>query len=524
MIGLSSPLNFSKIKLTDYRALALCLFIGFLIRLVPELLAFSTPIGFDTIYYAAVMKNGVIFLNPSSFFTSTWLLNAIIVPLYSVFQCDPFLILKVVAPLLFGLNVAGMYWFSRKTLGWSLAMGLVAALFFSLQLASLRISWDLLRNTLGLGILLFAMSYIKDLDSRRGFAIFTILSLFAVFAHEYSAVILLATIVGLLIWQVIKKQQSYPSKRLALGVLPALIVFFTGIYLRFYPISYAVQTNVITVNDQIVGSYRLFFMTNYLQVQMPTDYYSSYGALFLSVALLFAVLYLPYIWLVKKGYFKNSILNIWLLLALAGSFSCLIVPIFALQYWHRWMFMLVYPFTFFAIAGLAKLYNTWLQRAGEKRFSFWASNKKALAMIILTLSLGIAYLFTPITMTYANLSIANVTGNQLYFSTDPAVPYQDEASVVQALEWLNNNMNASSCVILQHHYLEYGRLCLDKTNSIVYYTVNLTLAVDKALEKGFSQIYYVYWNQPIGWGNEPVPQTFEDLQDFDRISVYINEV
>lgn len=491
---------------------------------MPELLAFSTPIGFDTIDYATWMKSGVILANWSSFFTSTWLLSAFIVPLQSLFQGDPFVILKVVAPLLFGLNVAGVYWFSRKTLGWSLVMGLVAGLFFSLQLASLRISWDLLRNTLGLGILLFSLSYIKDLDSKRGFAVFTILSLLAVFAHEYSAVILIVTVVGLLIWQLIKKQQSFPSKRLALGALPALIVFFVGIFLRFFPVSYAIQTNVIAAGDGVIGKAGLFFMTNYLQVQTPTDYYSGYGALVLSVTLLFAVLYLPYIWLVKKGFFKNSILTIWVVLALVGSFGCLLVPIFALQYWHRWMFMLVYPFTFYAVAGLAKLYNMSSQTAGKTRFSFFASKKIAGAMVILTLSLGIIYLFTPITMTYANASIANKTGNHLYFSTEPAVPYQDEASVVQAIEWLNSNMNASSCVILHHHYLGYGNLYLNKSYSIVSYTVDFSLAVDKALERGFSQIYYVYWNQPVGWDNLPVSQSFLDVQDFSRISVYVYEV
>ena len=49
---------FGGIRLTDYRALIACVSIGFFIRLIPELLAFSTPIGFDTIYYAAWMKDG----------------------------------------------------------------------------------------------------------------------------------------------------------------------------------------------------------------------------------------------------------------------------------------------------------------------------------------------------------------------------------------------------------------------------------------------------------------------------------
>ena len=151
----SSLSSFRGFRLTDSRLLLACLGIGFVVRLVPELLAFPFPIGSDTVYYAFVMKSGVVWAHWSQFFTSSWLLNALIVPAYGVLQGDPFLLLKVVAPLLFGLNVAGVYWFSRKALGWSWRMGLVAGIFFALQLASLRISWDLLRNTLGLGVLLF---------------------------------------------------------------------------------------------------------------------------------------------------------------------------------------------------------------------------------------------------------------------------------------------------------------------------------------------------------------------------------
>src|SRR3990170_2051298 len=219
---LSSPFSLGNIRLTDGKMLIACLSIGFFIRLVPELLAFPLPIGFDTIYYANVMKSGVILPHWSAFFTSSWLLNAFIVPLYSVTQVDPFLLLKVVAPGLFGLNVAGVYWFGRKTLGWNMRMSVLAGVFFALQLASLRISWDLLKNTLGLGILLFTFSQAKGIKSKTVFLLFASLSILSVFAHEYAAVTLFISVIGLVAWQAIKKKVNLPSKRLLLGVLPAL--------------------------------------------------------------------------------------------------------------------------------------------------------------------------------------------------------------------------------------------------------------------------------------------------------------
>jgi hypothetical protein len=76
----SARLRFSHLRFlsgfrwTDPRFLVACLGLGFFVRLVPELLAFPLPIGFDTIYYANVMKDGVIVANWSAFFASSWLL------------------------------------------------------------------------------------------------------------------------------------------------------------------------------------------------------------------------------------------------------------------------------------------------------------------------------------------------------------------------------------------------------------------------------------------------------------------
>lgn len=397
-------------------------------------------------------------------------------------------------------------------------MGLLAGVFFALQLASLRISWDLLRNTLGLGILMFALSYVKEVGSKRGFGLFAGLSLLAVFAHEYSAVILLVTVVGLLAWKLVKKQATFNYKMLALAIVPALSVFLTGMFLRLNPIRYATQSSIIPAGDVITGKSGVFFLTNYLQVQTSVDYYANYWTLALNVALLFTVLFLPYILLVKKGFFKNEILSIWTGLLLVGAFGCLIMPFFALQYWHRWMFMLVYPFTFYAVYGIAKIVKS--SNQGKISLSELFSNKKAAGMILLTLSLGVAYLFTPTTMVYANKSVPNLTGTQVYFSTDPAVPYQDENSVVQAMDWFNQNLDSNACVVLQHHFLEYGRLYLNNSEPIVHYEVDVDSAVDKAFESGFSQVFFVWWNQQVGWGDVSVPAGFTSVQDFGRISVY----
>jgi len=522
MLKLELPRLLRSVNLTDQKALVACLSIGFFVRLIPELLAFPHPIGFDTIHYAAAMENGVVLAHWSSFFTSSWLLYALIVPLYSLLQADPFLLLKIVAPLLFGLNVAGVYWFSRKMLGWNLRMGVLTGVFFALQLASLRISWDLLRNTLGLGILLFALSYIKEVNTKRGFVLFASLALLSVFAHEYAAVTLLVVVLGLLVWRLIKRQLDSGSIRLGLAALPALTVFLVGMGLRLFPVSYVTETNVISAGDVVTAKVGgLSFLVNYLEIQSSVDSYASYANLALGVGLLFAVLFLPYLLLIVKGFFRNGVLNLWTALLLIGAFGCLVVPFAALQYWHRWMFMLVYPFTFYAVNGFGKLLSKFHEK--NPRFPSWFSDRKAATTVLLTFSLAVAYLATPVLMVCANASVPAVTGTYLYFSTSPTVPYEDVDSVVEAMAWLNDNLDSASCVALQHAFLRWGELYLDKSHTIVHFTSDLDSAVSTAFSHGFGGVFFVWWNEPIGWYGISVPESFVSVQDFGRISVYVYE-
>ena len=77
-------MNFKKPFVISFReGFFLAFVLGFLVRLIPEVLSFPYPIGFDTVYYAARMKSGIIWYNWSSFF-STWLVYSLLVPLYSV--------------------------------------------------------------------------------------------------------------------------------------------------------------------------------------------------------------------------------------------------------------------------------------------------------------------------------------------------------------------------------------------------------------------------------------------------------
>ena len=496
--------------------------LGFGLRMIPEVLAFPHPIGFDTVYYGGRMVSGVVWQHWSSVFSSTWLLYALMVPMYGVLRVDPFLLLKVAAPLFYGLNVAGIYYFARRELSWDVKKSLFVGGFFAFQLAALRISWDLLRNTLGLGILLFTLPLIGKLESKRNFVGFVLLSLLAVFAHEYAAVTLLVVV----LWMVLRssfKDDLGKYVRLIFASLPAFAVFLARVYLRMFPIRYAVETNVISAGDIVrASSGKLFFLTNYLVVNDGVQYYPSYVDLALHVSVLFAVLYIPYLFLVWKGFFREDRLDAWSGLLLVGAFGCLVVPFCAPFLWSRWMFMLVYPFTFYAVNGLEKVLRC--SSGGNGRFSFEGLEglgNRVKGIVLVTVLLGSFYLATPVLMNSLGGGVASIPPVYGYFSSAPTVPYQDVDSVIQAIEWLNANMNGTSCVILQHAFAPWGILYLNKSHKIIRFSIEGGKALDVAQEHGFSFVYFVWWNEDIGWYSYvELPSNFLVIQDFGRISVF----
>jgi hypothetical protein len=497
------------------KALGVVFLCGFLVRLVPELLAGTAPIGFDTVYYAAVMKSGAVWAHWSSFFTSTWLLDAFTVPLYGVLQVDPFLLLKVVAPALYGLNVAGVYWVGRKMLSWNVKLCLAAAGLFVFQLAALRISWDLLRNTLGMGLLLFALPFVGKLGSKRDFAVFALLSLLTVFAHEYAGVALVAIVLGVVGWRFIRRKFGRAEGLTVLAVLPALAVFSTGMFLRFFPIKYDVTATALSTGEASTG--RFMFFANYLATNDGVFHYPGYADLLVDVTLLFAFLYLSYLFLVWKGFFRNGVLNAWTGLLLVGSFGCLVWPFFALDLWSRWVFMLVYPFTFYAVNGLSRLFRG--SNCGEGRVSR-RMKRAVFGMVCVTVVLGSVYLATPVLMNTVRTGLFVLPYVSAHFCSAPAVPYQDVESVAQAVTWLDENMDGNSCAIVNHVFDLWDQLYLDKSHVTVEFWNDAGLALDDALGHGFSSVYFVWWNTDIGWYNVSVPSQFVPLRDFGRISVY----
>jgi hypothetical protein len=312
-----------------------------------------------------------------------------------------------------------------------------------------------------------------------------------------------------------KKSNRVAALRMLALSLPALTIFLFGIYLRVYPIEYEVKTNIMDINDAInPRPLGLFFLTNYLNVSTPVENYNSYLELSIHIISLFILLYVIWLPLIMKGFFRDRILDKWTILLLVGSFGPLVTPFCSLLYWNHWMFMLVYPFTFYATNGLEKV----LKKVEPKKT--WLNFSKI--AIAITVIIGILFMILP-----TNLAIFGIPTTTSYFPSSMqqnTIPLEDVKGTIKCIKWLNTNMNQNSVVIVHHAFLYWTKLYLDNNHTIIYYAMNLTKAVEVAQQNGFKEIYLIWWSQNIGWYPDiSIPRTFKLTYTQSRISAYALE-
>ncbi|RLI46844.1 hypothetical protein DRO69_02220 [Candidatus Bathyarchaeota archaeon] len=534
------PLSHTLLKgfnVNHRKGLFLSFIFGFVTRLIPEVLSYRYPIGFDTVYYAARIESGVVWHHWTSVF-STWLLYGILIPVYQVAQVYPFLLLKLVAPVLYALNVCGVYYFSRMALGWDVPKGLIASFFFAFQLASLRLSWDLYRNMLGLAILLFTLPLIWQIETKKGVVLFILLSLFVIFSHEYASVVLFVVVLAVAIINLFKANKARIVKIL-MASLPAFAVFLASLYIFMthndafevsayqviLPYSSDVATNVMNVGDTFHPSPDGFgFFVDYLGVVSLSHSYVSYFDLASKVFSLFAVLYLLNLPLIFIGFFRNQIIDVWTSLLLFGSFNALITPFCALNLWDRWMLMLVYPFTFYAVNGISKIRKS---LSGNVNSNFkWLRRPKVSKTItygtfFTTLLAGSVFMVTP--LFYGRYGVFSLPNVYPYFPATMQVntlPLQDTADAIRAMKWLNLHIIDSSSLIVHESFLPWAILYLDRTSNVLYFAKDIQGAVNLALAHDFNPIYFIWWNLDIGWYGIVVPAGFEAVFGSGRISVF----
>src|SRR6266568_4673311 len=210
----------------SYRFALAAFLIPLFIRSIPEILVGPYPIGWDTIaFYVpntldwAAGKAGFV-----QILGTAPLMYMISVPVYLLSRINPVWIFKVMGPILYGTMILALFRFLRIGLKWPDKQALGGALLTSLYFVTLRISWDLYRNMLGLTFILLSLPLIENMKGPRKQALLSVLIVLAVAADQLTGVIALVLVGSRALVALTRDQQNEFARRMKVA-LPGALLF-----------------------------------------------------------------------------------------------------------------------------------------------------------------------------------------------------------------------------------------------------------------------------------------------------------
>jgi len=465
------------------------------VRTIPEILMGPYIVGFDTLGY--YVPNVLTWLRDG---VSFWNLIAV-APLFYMMLMGvtsigiPIVVsLKVMSSLFLGFLGLVVYFYARKALSWSLKKSLLVALVATLYFVALRVSWDMLRNELGLIFLFVVLIFLQKNGVRwKNRVLLSLTMVSVVLAHPLVSVVMFAIVVAT-IMRLHLDSKSFEVRGLVMSSVPAVLLFLVIVYAN-----YVVSSSFSVVSGfpgrESEGWLTLFGFTSYFDMVA-----NGFGFL------LFCYLpLLPLVLLGAKHFRGNLQIKAWIFWILVAILSSLISPnAFLAGFPYRWTLMLTYPLAFYAAEAFAHF------RLNVYRI--------AVGLMLATLTLGFIALPNATPFPYYTLFPYYLPTSMLQ-NTVPSIDNQD---TVNALQWLRSNMHDSERLLAHDVFYGWSLLTLNRSQVIrIGYENPEKIALETVQNSSFHQLYLIWWTNGNGWHGQPtVSSAFEEVYESGRIAVY----
>jgi len=462
------------------------------VRTVPEILMGPYIVGFDTVGYYVPnvllwMREGVNFWE---FVATAPLFYAILIEATSL-GIPLTMTLKVMPPLLHGFLALAIYCYASKVLMWSYKKSLFVALLATLYFVSLRVSWDMLRNELGLVLLFVTLILLQKDEGRwKHYALLSMSMIFVVLAHQLVAVIMFA-VTTVTIVRMLFTNRHARALSLVVTSAPATMLFLLIVYASYMTLPrFAVVSGFPTMESE--GWLALFGFASYTDMMTNTVGFFLYCFLPL----------FPFA-LMGARTLNNLQIRSWFLWSLVAICSPIISPNAFIPSGYRLTLMLVFPTSFYAVEALV----------------CFRSNKRKLlvAFVLLTLTTGFVIAPYDTAFPYYTLFPYYVPSSML----QNTVPLSDCEDTVNALQWLKSNIDHSARLLTHRAFHGWAVLMLDMDQVILYGYDNPNKVALEALQDGYDPIYLIWWTDGNGWhGQSTVPPSFKEVYRSGRIAVF----
>jgi hypothetical protein len=448
----------------------LALLFGLVVRGLPEALAGRYPLGFDTTtdYLVTLEKGTVASLGPSQLLLSPRFFNIVQQGAFS-FLGDAIVTIKVLSVLFFGLFTLSIYLYASRALKLGGRTSLLAAAFASVSWLSLRVSWDLERNMLGLILAIFALVALASEDRKVGL-ISLPLAFMATWAHPMVAVFLGFGIAVETLYRV--------RKRGTVHVLGTAVLSVTVV--TFLAQNYSPSTGLAVPG----------WGSAYL---LPASGVWSSLTYFLLLAWPLLLLSIGIIW---RRPSRSEGIYAWLLLAVLLAF---LLPLMGVntEYPFRVWLMLCFPLSITAAVGAMALPRLWRAPAG------WGALGVAVLLI-----LGVPYLVLEPQQVGVSVFLGLENFGPSAYQQN-VVPVSQTQSLLDALHTaVQLTSNGSTALLPEQFYglalyaEGHSPLVVDMGYVGPLYNNSISGAASRLADGRDGAFFVVWWNPGQGWYGE----------------------
>lgn len=481
------------VKLSSWAAFAL----GAAIRAIPEIVAGQAPIGFDTIYYAGVVSRLSACLDYGKFGDPS-LLILTLCPFGKII--GPIMAVKLFGALLYGLLGLSFYHLSKWTLGLKGADAMFVVALTLLQVASLRISWDLYRSMLGLVGFILLLTYLDGGKNVRQLVAVVLLSALVALSDESVAALMVAVMLGLVIWDTLGRG----TRRLRV-LIPPILLGGISVLLIFPRTLEVVSFSAASVPP------------SFLQRAYP-------------VSVFFAVLFLPLLLIAIFARRRIPSLLVWIAVILVGVLMSLLGSPYPGGFWDRWLLLLVFPLGCYAGLGALSVADR-VGRFVAKSGRIGLSAVRAGLLLILLLPFGyvaLGFMTSPWQQPF--WLIRNPVLYRAGESGIPATmqsntfPSSDLKDAQAAFQWLNIAMSGSDVLLVHPAFYGWALLYLQQDKNLIAYGDNgVPYGAQLAAQLGFKRAYLIWFAPGYPW-HTPAPDVAGWTQEFLSGHIVIYEI
>jgi len=465
-LWIHAPLSRYKLFASEKHAAILVLVICITLRVIPELVAYPSPIGYDVVnYYIPVVEN----------FGEHWPTVAGQFPLYVLFLhslqlatgLDAQTVVTAVAVAVFGIFGTSLFYLGRSLLKLGIASSVFLAIFVVFQMAVLRTAWDLHRDVFALTAMMFVLVLLARNSSWKGIAEVLALAALTVAADRMIGALLCITLIAYTIMT--RRKDALATSLFATGLFSILLIA-----------SYS-ATDVSAGGAGAPGVNTPAF---YDQLNLLILFAVANGLLVIPAAIGFMRI-------------KNYLLRIPLLVSIVGSFSWLALPNAEQLVADRWIILAGVFLAIFAGYGILHI-----ARSLKPRFSV------AIAGSILAsfVAIGLAYAVMPYDNPFVLYGMArnNIEDFGPVTMQFNSLDVKNNDKLLSAIGWINQNTEPNAIIVGEKHWRGFMELYLKDERTYCFSSNPDALA--QALERQGKPTYQILFD-----GSSPVLFQIEDV-------------